>query len=367
MEFKDNFLEGADFKVLAEKLQETKHPEAFTISRNLAKEGHRAPKDVEKDRAKGKAVQLELFAGLSSEEQRVAVGLSGGTANIITDIIETLPSTRKAGKVIIALAQTFHEQSDSFKKEGKDYSKRIETKSGKEKIVDFGSMRGVSETIKRYFPKLTGVKSPFGGTYPYILLDIAEFTKLVNGTRGEACSASGADKMEVKDTLQQLAEKEVWSTMGNLRGATKLLSIEYKLKSEEGQKKEYWLLALRPIFYEAIEKDYIQLRADTLKRLKGKQKDITMKLFWMLQEHRSYGIKFEKSKRELLAEIATIERYKKNKSILKADFEEAINKMKELELITEYTERDGANGELISVFKFNTSYIREAQTEEEES
>lgn len=356
------------FKELAEKLQETKHPEAFTISRNLAKEGHKAPKEVEKDRAKGKAVQLELFAGLSSEEQRVAVGLSGGTANIITDIIETLPSTGKAGKVIIALAQTFHEQSDSFKKEGKDYSKRIETKSGKEKKVDFGSKRGVNETIKRYFPKLTAVESPFGGTYPYILLDIAEFTKLVNGTRGEAGSASGVDKMEVKDTLQQLAGKEIWTTIGNLRGSSKLLSIEHKLKSEEGQKKEYWLLALRPIFYEAIERDYIQLRADTLKRLKGKQKDITMKLFWILVEHRSYNKKsFEKSKRELLAEIATIERYKKNKSILKANFEEAINKMKELELITEYTERDGANGELISVFKYNRNYLREIQKEGEES
>lgn len=362
-----NGFNESGFKKIEDELKNIERPNSFYMNRALARSQHR--KGITEGR-KGKrtpeAVQLELFEGLSKMEKKVAVPLSGKT--FANEIISTIPTSGLTAKVLIALGQTIHEQSNKFKDENTDYTKRITTKSGKEKEVNFTPLRGINETALDFFPHLQGVPSPIQGegALPNIIIDITEFTKLVNGRMGENYTPSGAERNEIKDILENLKQKEVIMFINGNRLAFPLLNLIAKdlgSKKSEGNngKRELWALALSPVFYNGITQDHIRFRADILKDLKGNQSEMTMRLLWLLGEFFSYGHSLTLTKRraELFEEIAVLKRYTDHKKARDEDFRKAIETMKRLRLLSSYTEKEGANGELISVFKLNKNYLTE--------
>jgi hypothetical protein len=307
------------------------------------KQTFRTARLLAKQQTRPVPVDGDLFSLLSDSEKAYAIQIQkeNGLLSQITDGINV---GVLASKVIIGLAQTLAEQSEMY---------------GTEK-----EMLGISkDELEKEGVTLKAVKN-FNGVYsPYPMIRIKgrNFTQLVKGVK----DVSRKDRKDVEDVIGKLANLTNFIKLNGKYVGVKLLSIEANIIDPVTKERGY-LIMLRPIFINAIKDNFVTMRKDTLQKLSGKTPDITMKLFWWLAEQHSYKgtpiyptVKVRKN--ELFQRIAIIKSYDKNKVRLKEDFDKAIEKMKEMRLITGYKEETGADGSTNSIFTLNKLYTTEGK------
>lgn len=310
--------------------------QTFTTSRELARQQTRK-----------KPSEGNLFSLLNPKQRKDAEKNQENLLSLITDGIN---GGALVSKVIIGLAQTLYVQSEMYHTTDKmiGLSYDVSEQTG-EKIEVF-------EVGTRKDPD-TPVISPS----PFLMIKTRDFAKLVNGGK----LSGGKDVEAVRDILTQLDKYFVPIDTGTGKHTfVRIITIEAaEVDPQTGA--ERLILKLRPIFTRALTSDFMTIRKDTLKILSGKQKDITMRLFWYLAEKSSYKNlptypTFKVAKAELFERIAIIKAYDSKPKRREEDFKEAIYKMKSLHLITDYSEEIGAAGDVICIFKFNKNYTTEA-------
>lgn len=319
----------------------TSPKQTFTTSRELARQQTR-PKptqgnlfDILTPTAKAEAIALSRADGLLSQ---ITDGINGGTL---------------ASKVIIGLAQTLYTQSEMYGNTDRliGISERISELSGTPiSQGEAGTRRG--DLTKE-------VKSP----KPYVFLKMADFTKLVMGSR----RVGGEEISRVKDIIQELDRKHVFIDRGDGKYIKLRICTIEATETDTKTGAEVMLLNLKPIFTRAIATDFVTIRKDTLRVLAGNQKDITMRLFWYLTEMHSYKTLptypiLRISKAELYNRIAVLKQYERRKKDRETHFNEAIERMKTLHMITDYKEEQGAAGDIMCIFKLNKAYTSEPST-----
>lgn len=315
----------------------TSPKQTFITSRELVKQ-HTRPKPTEGN----------LYDSLPPKAREHAMELDN-EGRLLSSITDGINAGAKATKVLIALAQTLYEQSE--------YSGTTDRLLGlsEEVCKSTGLTISEGELGTRKNPE-ERVISPS----PFIIVKLSDFAKLVNGTN----KVGGKDIAEVKAILYQLDRQEVCINRGDGRYFFQSILHIWARDVDTNTGAEVMIINLKPIFTRAIATDFVTLRKDTLKVLSGRQKDITMRLMCYLVEMNSYKSlplypKVKISKEELFSRVAIQKQYERRKGDRERDFQEALRKMKELKLITAYTEETGAGGNTICVFMLNKNYTTE--------
>lgn len=265
-------------------------------------------------------------------------GLSGGTAYLKS--------------FIIVLARTLNEQSKYYKTEednsGVPMSLVRELFTGnvelREDSVTFeGRERVGGKEDKRIYPRI-----------------LVSYEDLASKMRGKGKKRGGKDAVQIRDYIESLSGKEYFlSGGGNLIGIrifTKLVSF---YRPETGDEIGCFLM-LSPQFSKTL-RGYTGLRADTIQLIGGgRQKDITMNLLGLLLFVRGTdkGNTWKKKKKDLLDQIGGGKTYSGRPGKREEHFKEAIQKVKDSYLITDYREEKNSSGETISVFVFNPDYSK---------
>ena len=202
------------------------------------------------------------------------------------------------------------------------------------------------------------------GYSPYISFELGRFTRRVLGYE-QNHKVQTVEKNNVADAINILNKKLVYISTDTYHLGMRLCSIEATTINKTTKVKTYYI-KLNPIFAREIKHDSIVIRDDTLIKLRGRQKGMTMRLFWLLAEQNSYHKgtwPIEKMRKDdLLRRIAVSGSYNKNKARRDEDFKEAIEKMKYVGLIENsekgYKEYPSeANDAMISEFRFNADYV----------
>lgn len=314
-----------------------------------------ANRDIAKLQNKPKLKKGELYRLLPEQLRKQAIELSEGD-NLLSTITEGLNSGELGSKVIIALCQELYRQSEILR--DTDQEEGVIPLEGLNSIIPKDKQIGI------------GVKEEKPFICPMICIELADFTRLVLGREGENYHPSTKDRDSVMSVLNKLDSGKAFAKLGDSYKGIKFLSIEglevgeKDSKGNNGSTTKIWI-ALRDIFVNAIASQFVRIRKDTLKQLRGRQKEITLRLFWTLVEYKSYSntrASLDISKLELLSRVAIINSYDRNPKRREQDFKEAIQRMKEIKLLEKdgYTETENANNDTISHFKFNPKYETEA-------
>lgn len=340
---KDNSKDGSLFSssffdLISDKEKErATHKETFRTSRMIPKESTH-PVETQ-------GFIFKLFTEKTDEVNKLRAKLSpeelktNKEANLIPTI--GLHEGVLASKVMIGLSQTLAEQSEIY---------------GTEE-----DMLGISKELeKRGKPILQQTYNGVVTQFPYILIREYEFTQLVKGKK----KIGGSDVLEVRNMVERLSNVYLLAEYGDRYSGDKLFTIENPEWFKNGKDNSY-MIALRTVFVNAIKKNFVTMRKDTLQILSGNTSDLTMRMFLLLIEQHSYkGTPiypiYMVNKETLLNRIAIRSSYKKNKTRLKKDFDNAIEKMKELKIITNYKEEKGKDGWSIhSIFTLNKNYTKD--------
>lgn len=268
----------------------------------------------------------------------------------------------------IALAQTLKEQSKYYNTDGDFTGVPVSL------IPEiFGEGVEAKETYLPLKVRTKGGDKEEERPAPYILVS---YEALARKMKGEGKKVGGQDIKYIQNYIRELSGKQYLLDVGG--GA--ILGIPFLTKTlviyrEDSGKEIGCLLNLSPQFSKTI-RGYTTLRGDTLQRIGGgRQKDITMNLLDLLLYVRGVNIQrgreeeedtpsyFRKNKEELLSQIATSKRYKRQKGERERDFKEAIQKVKDSGLILGYREESGGR---ISVFTFNPYYSKKGGESPEE-
>ncbi len=75
---------------------------------------------------------------------------------------------------------------------------------------------------------------------------------------------------------------------------------------------------------------------------------------------------YRKSKEDLLSQIGTSKRYERSKKEREKDFQEAIQKVMDSQIISKYKEERNTGGEIVSVFTYNPDYLKGVEIPETE-
>lgn len=274
--------------------------------------------------------------------------------NLLSTLVEGIDGGELSTKVLIALIQVLNEQMNlKDSEEVKNTSSKIAGILGYQlhSTRNVGAVTNYEPQDKEGYPL---------SICPYVVIKISDFTRRVLSIP-DTQKVRGTDKGRVRDTLDDLRIKEVFYKCANghhrsvtlIRATTK----DIDLKTKE----EYRIIELDGVFIKNIQRDFVILPSDILTRLKGRQSTLTMRLFWFLVEQRSYKKPTypveRKFKSELYDEVAIIDRYKDHPSDKDNDFKKAIEKMKEIRLISDYSEcRDKNSGETTCVFTFRDDF-----------
>ncbi len=321
----------------------------FRVSRELARQQTRP-----------KPVQGDLFSCLSEEEKKDALRISKDEdSGLLSQIVDGIEAGEVVSKVIIAFAQVLWEQS---------------FKNGS---TETENLLGIKDEISKFLPQVipTNDKLLYSGgakvegkeaaSYsPYISFELGRFTRRVLGYE-QGHKVQTVEKNNVADAISILGKKQVYISTDTHHIGTRICSIEGTIIDKKTKVKTYFI-KLNPIFTREILRDSIVIRDDTLIKLRGRQKGITMRLFWFLAEQNSYHKPtwpVEKVRKDILmSKIAVSGSYNKNKTRRDEDFAEAIDKMKYVGLIEnsekgykEYASE--ANDAMISEFRFNADYV----------
>lgn len=270
-----------------------------------------------------------------------------------------------AEKVIIAICQVLAEQSNwhskqkSIKTMEDNGNKLIKMFFGEPELtkdIVAGSLRKGMETIH---DDRKNKDYPIS-ICPVIVIQLTDFTRRVMGLTGNA-KVRPDDRKAVRSALTQLRAKELYTPTNGDWIATTLIGKARKIISTT-TKEEIMVMELDSVFTKDLLKDFITLPTDILERLRGRQKKITMRLFWFLCEQRSYhknSYPLEHVKKaDLLSEIAIIDSYKKNLKRREEDFKEAVEMMRKINLITDYSESQNKAYEVVSHFTFSPEFER---------
>lgn len=319
----------------------------FTTSRELSRQQTRqAP------------ISRDLFDALPKVERAHALSLDK-TKGFLSSIVDGIEGGELGSKVIIALAQTLSEQSKY-------------TSKGTELL-------GLESDIQTKFPDFNIEEKPIvkmqnGGRLnsdgtretsptPYIWFELSQITRKALGLSLKE-KPRKKDKDEVARIIRDLSSKVVYLACDDgSHVGTSICSIDYVHVNSKGS--IIYILRLGAVFTKQVMRDNIVLRNDTLFKLRGKQSTMTMRLFWFLAEQNSYHKAtwpIDKIKKyELFERIAILRSYKKNVNRKEKDFAESINKMKSIGLLENsadaYKEVKNEDGDIISIFKFNKSYL----------
>lgn len=323
------------------------HKNTFTTSRELSRQQTRKV-----------PISRDLFEALPQSERQHALSLDK-TKGFLSSLVDGIDAGELGSKVIIAIAQILSEQSKY-------------TNQGTELL-------GISDEIKEIFPEFDTEKYPIkimpnGGEKttngqktrsktPYVWFELSQLTRRALGLSSTE-KPRKADKDSVAKVIRELSNKVIYLAVGDgTHIGTSLCSIDYVAVNKRGS--IVYILRLSSVFTREVMHDNIILRNDTLTKLRGKQSTMTMRLFWFLAEQNSYHKStwpIDKIKKyDLFERIAIINSYVRHPDRKEPDFRKSILKMKEVGLLENsneaYKEETNESGEIISIFKFNKSYL----------
>lgn len=322
------------------------------VARQLAREHHHSI-------AKG-----NLFDVIGEEAKKNAI-VCQEQDNLLSSIVDGIDGGETAEKVIIALCQVLAEQSDWHSKQkslktmennGNKLLKKFFGQPEIRKNVVAGALRKGGEKIHI---EQKGQDYP-SSTCPIVAIKITDFTRRVMGLTDNGKVRPDYRKA-VRNILDQLRAKELY-TLTN--GAWLSVTLIGKKRGiiDPTTKEEIMILELDSVFTKDLLKDFITLPTDILERLRGRQKKITFRLFWFLCEQRSYhknSYPLEHVKKaDLLSEIAIIDSYKANPKRREDDFKEAVEVMRKIRLIADYSESQNKANEVVSHFTFSPDFER---------
>lgn len=287
-------------------------------------------------------------------------GLSGGSAYLKS--------------FTIALAQTLNEQSKYYKTEednsGVPLSLIPKLFSGKVELREESfTIQGVELREK---PFTIQGREEIGGkldkrTNPRILVS---YEDLASKMRGKGKKRGGKDAVQIRDYIENLSGKQYLLDGGKgvILGVP-FLTKPVSIYREDTGEEVGCLLSLSPQFSKTL-RGYTGLRADTIQLIGGgRQKDITMNLLGLLLFVRGTdkGNTWKKKKKDLLDQIGGGKTYSGRPGKREEHFKEAIQKVKDSYLITDYREEKNSSGETISVFVFNPDYSKGKEAPEIQS
>lgn len=258
-----------------------------------------------------------------------------------------------AQKLIIALCKFLYLQSS---KNGKfDNSKLIGVRDYVYSYMEKNEptiFKGFKKQRKDKSYKTTsnGVKLDFPTSYIQVTL-----TELTKETKGKK-RISGKDTQIVLDALMELDNLRFCYQFGTKLTWSKAISVELG----EFKSNEPLLIRLYPVFG-VLSKDYVEYPMDILERISKLTKKIDMQLFNYLMITSSYDLPtgdiFQKDKRDLLDIIAIAKRYKDHPKDLASDYDNAVQRIKEIGLISDYNETPHKEGVgTVCTFTFNKNF-----------
>jgi hypothetical protein len=346
--------------------------------------GEEAPTGTKKVRVK---LSAQDPRGAVQELRKLSKTLPLAKVKIPRDLMET--QTKTQGETLVyATDQSTRDKIKELQKQGRLLSGTLEGLSGGSaylKVFTIALAETLNEQSKYYKTPddYTGVPVPlindiFRGSVsvnetevkhkgqtrrtPYVLIS---YSALAKKMKGEGKRPSGKDISYIRDYIKDLSGKEYLLDGGG--GAilgVPLIIKEGTIYREDTGTEVGCLLRLSHQFSKSMD-GYKQLKGGTIQKIGGgKQKEITLNLLDLLITNQGYKV-FRKNKEVLLAEIATSQRYHRQKGERDRDFAEAVQKAKEAGLIIAYSE-ESPKGETISVFTYNPDYPGDYQGEESE-
>lgn len=300
-----------------------------------------------------------LFSCLNVRAKAHAIELNEN-GNLLSTFVEGIDGGELSTKVLIALIQVLNEQTNlKSPEEVQQTSAKIAGILG----YQLHSTRNVG-AVTKYEPQ---DKEGYPlSICPYVVIKISDFTRRVLSIP-ESKKVDSKDRNNVRDVLDDLRIKELFYKCANGHHRSVTLIRAMNKDIDPKTREEYRILELDGVFIKNIQHDFLILPSDILTRLKGRQSKLTMRLFWFLVEQRSYKKptypEERKFKSELFNEVAIIDRYRDHPSDRDKDFKKAIEKMKEIRLISDYSEcGDKDTGETTCVFTFRDDFHKVLKT-----
>lgn len=195
-------------------------------------------------------------------------------------------------------------------------------------------------------------------SYPVVLVNYEYFSKKIKGIQDDSKRVGGKDIVEMRDYIDSLSKKQYLIHQGNTIVGIPFISKKASIYSPKTAKEVGCILELSPQFSKTC-KGFTAIRSDTISLLGGgKQKDITMDLLSNLFFHYDKRTESYKVRKEsLLERYREVPQYKSRPKRLETHFKEAVQKCKDVKLISRYKEKKNSGGEIISIFTFNKDYM----------
>lgn len=284
---------------------------------------------------------------------------------LLSTIVDGIDGGELTEKVIIGLCQVLAEQNNLFP--GMQDMKQL--RANTENILHsvFSCDECAADSLVGGTPHAgepvvissNGEKLPIS-LRPFIQLKIADFTRRIKGLPKNT-KVDSKDKNAVRAILDDLRRKTLY-TLSNSHWIGTTLIGRVRICINDTTQEEVRIMELDSVFTRGLLNDYITLPFDLLQRLRGRQKKITMRLMWYLVEQRSYHLPtyphHQVDKQTLFSGIAIIKKYDTHPALLNSDFAEAIKKMNEIRLISNYEERSGkTSSSTICIFTFSEDFL----------
>lgn len=239
-------------------------------------------------------------------------------------------------KFCLALAQTLSEQSQYYGTDKK--------------------LLGVPDNVmSEIAPIVSPRKNEIGGKLldrPFILIRYPDFARTLWGY-GKSKQIGSFEIRDLKSYLDAL-DKKKYLVKENGGFIAIPLFIRY-IHIDNNGKEDGSILELSPHFTRYIN-SFAKYPSDMMERLNGKQTDITMCLYITLLNARGKDT-YRRIKKDLLDDIALASRYQTHPNDREKDFQSAIQRMKDIKLISDYTE-EGIKSP-VSIFTFNPNFLKE--------
>jgi len=278
--------------------------------------------------------ERDLFSLLDEEEKKYATMLSERNGESIYDLVDGLDLGVIGSKVLMALAQILHEQSYKYGD--------VKTLSGLPESITHKPDKIV--TVDGIIPKNSPIEYYKDNHYPRIMFKEWDFARRVIGKP----TASSKDQKKIRAIIHKLDKHEFWLTKNGINISTKLLTINHKAIDPKTGARVY-LIELYPIFVKDIGTNFVPFRGDTNNLNSILKTDMEMKLFLYLAEQNTHKktkgypeVKINRGK--LYQRIAKKKSYATNPKRRYEDFKKAIEKMKDIGIITAYDEKPVGDG-----------------------
>ena len=319
-------------------------------------------------RATSKSAERNLFSAVEdAQDAKLNANYTNYKSKnaLFTELCEGVQGGDLVYKILIALSNILYEQSEA--------AGTTATMTGfRDKMEDNGLQLDKSSVRIRE-------DDEEDSDYAYITIVYRDFAKLVCGGR----TVGGKDIKKIRNVLEELDKKYILFDFGNGQKLfVRPLSIDAYFQDNNNPNLETAVIQLKPIFTRSIKNDYVTMRKDTLQLFGGHQKEMTMRLFFYLSDmyrHKESPIypHFRISKDKLFEMIAApSERYTtkiktgkmgadgkpvykigRRKKLLESDWKDAVQKMKEVGIITQCYQETVITKDIIH-FVFNTDYTK---------